>query len=334
MATSIQGVALLIRTSNIVNEKCPKCVLINQNRIRIGRHGDVRMDTNAGKEISKRHAEITRTLKRGVIRFFIEDLDSVNGTFVNCRKILKQQLVSKDDIIFGGGNRYCFGDILPQPEESECMYRFIIPYTPANFSQCLDFDMEITDDGIDECCICYTKRHKMQQLSCGHSFCVACLAHWAKECSKSMRPIVCPVCRCPFTRTEIENDQPIIQNGVEIVRSIEPLLHMLSVKSVKEVQELDISKQWDQQKKEKFWRMNEIVNDFHSFKRSFHTLVNATYYQVLLLNEDQLKTVIVNLDGNLDELTEGLMEEAITRVAVMIMNIKNSKPKVATMMPP
>ena len=292
------------------------------------------MDTNAGKEVSKKHAEITRRIKRGVIRFSIEDLDSVNGTFVNCRKILKQQLHSKDDIIFGGGNRYCFGDIIPEPENSECLYRFIIPYQPVDFSQCLDFDIEITDDGADECCICYTKRHKMQQLSCGHSFCVACLAHWAKECSKSMKPIACPICRCPFTRTEIENDAPIVQNGIEIVKSIEPLLHTLSVKSVKEIQELDISKPWDQQKKEKFWKMNEIVTDFHTLKRSFHSLVNATYWQILQLNEEQLKATIINLDGNLNELEDNLMEEAIARVAVMVMNIKNTKPKVADMLPP
>ena len=322
------GIAFLIRTSMIENPKCPKAIILNKNKILIGRRADIRMDTNSGKEVSKKHAEITRKIKRGSACFIIEDLDSVNGTFVNQRKILKQTLTHKDDIVFAGGNKYCFGDILQEPEKAECAYRFVIPPMPVDFRYCTDFDIVLQDkDKQEECCVCYTKHHKMHQLPCGHSFCVGCLSHWARVCSQNMRQVVCPVCRRPFTRSEVENDAPIIEDGVEIIKLVEPLLQTINASSVAEVKEVVIDKLWDQQKKEKFWKYQEIVSDLHTLKRSFHSLVHASYWQILKMDDDQLKNVILNLDGTLEDITGTLLEEAIARVAIMVMGVNKSKPK-------
>ena len=322
MISTGQGIAFLVRISKIENRKCPPAIIVNRDSTRIGRHWDIKMDTNAGKEISKKHAIIHRCYCSGNISYILEDNGSVNGTFVNGRKILKLKLNSKDEVVFGGGNKYSFGDAMEKPEESECLYKFFLPQVPVDLTYCKDLNLVLDDSSCNEdCCICYSTSHRMQKLHCGHSFCVACLAKWARTCSKSMKPIVCPICRAPFQKAEIENDRAEIVNGIEEIKSIEPLLRTLAVYSIEEVKQLDITKPWDDERKQKFWKYNELVTDLHSIRRIFHTLVKVMYQQILMMNKANLETLITNLDGNVEEAQSCLKETAIALVALKVMKI-------------
>ena len=318
------GIAFLVRISKVENHKCPHCIIISKDTTKIGRHWDIHLDTNVGKEISKKHALIHRCYYNGDIHFIIEDNNSVNGTFVNGKKILKQKLKSKDTVIFGGGNKYKLGDIIEKQEDSECLYRFLLPQVPVDLSHCHDLNMVLDDASCnEECCICYTTSHRMQRLSCGHSFCVSCLSKWARTCAKTLKPIVCPICRAPFHKADIEDDKSIILNGVEEIKSIEPLLRTLGIYSIETVKDLDITKPWDDDRKHTFWRYNDIVTDLGSIRRVFHTLVKVMYQQVLMMTEIELKTLLRNLDEQVNEsdTRQTLRENAIATVAIKIMKV-------------
>ncbi len=65
-------------------------------QISIGRHAknDIRIDNLA---VSGRHALIKKVMDA----YFIEDLNSTNGTFVNEKKVGKYEIIDGDEVIIG-----------------------------------------------------------------------------------------------------------------------------------------------------------------------------------------------------------------------------------------
>ena len=78
------------------NSKIIKELKIDQNEIIIGRDSgnDVQIDNVA---VSREHAKIIRDQNY----YFIEDLNSTNGTFVNGKRINKKFLKENDEISIG-----------------------------------------------------------------------------------------------------------------------------------------------------------------------------------------------------------------------------------------
>ena len=87
----------------MINNNVIKEYMVDQNKVIIGRDSgnDIQIDNMA---VSREHACITRepaTINKGPDDWFVEDLDSINGTFVNGHKISKKLLVSGDEITIG-----------------------------------------------------------------------------------------------------------------------------------------------------------------------------------------------------------------------------------------
>ena len=78
------------------NSTVLKELKIDQDEIIIGRDSDndIQIDNIA---VSREHARIVR----GPNYYFIEDLNSTNGTFVNGKKINKKYLIEHDEISIG-----------------------------------------------------------------------------------------------------------------------------------------------------------------------------------------------------------------------------------------
>ena len=90
--------AMIIQTvDGVVSNKFE----IKQAPLKLGRTADnqVQIDDLA---VSIEHAQITRaTGDNGDIHYFLEDLGSTNGSFINDRKIQKQQLHHNDSLRIG-----------------------------------------------------------------------------------------------------------------------------------------------------------------------------------------------------------------------------------------
>jgi len=90
--------AMIIQTvDGVVSNKFE----IKQATLKFGRtaHNQVQIDDLA---VSNEHAQITRaTGDNGEIYYFLEDLGSTNGSYINDRKIKKQQLHHNDSVRIG-----------------------------------------------------------------------------------------------------------------------------------------------------------------------------------------------------------------------------------------
>jgi len=87
----------------MMNNTLLKEYVVDQKEIIIGRDtgSDIPIDNIA---VSREHARITREpsrITKGSDDFFIEDMGSQNGTFVNGHKVSKKSLVSGDEITIG-----------------------------------------------------------------------------------------------------------------------------------------------------------------------------------------------------------------------------------------
>jgi pSer/pThr/pTyr-binding forkhead associated (FHA) protein len=74
---------------------------VDNTVLKIGRNAanQVRIDDLA---VSNQHAKVYReTDDKGISRYFLEDLGSTNGSFVNEKKVSKQQLHHKDTLRIG-----------------------------------------------------------------------------------------------------------------------------------------------------------------------------------------------------------------------------------------
>lgn len=322
MSSLKNQLAFLIKVSTKLNKNCPNCIILNQAETIIGRRGENKVDTSKGKEISKKHSMITRHIKYFDCYFTIDDLHSINGTFVNNRKIIRQELNHQDRVIFGGGNQYYVGDYLKNPQEPECIFMFVYPEIEVDFSQCKDFNDDFEEQNEnEECCVCFSAAHRIKKLACGHFCCMNCLNKWHATCSEKLKTLTCPICRAKLPKEDIGHDSADIVHGIQIVRSIAPLCRTLGVKNVKEIQELSITKRWTLQKKEKFWDLHEKIFEFHNLRHSFHALTNCSLQTMIKCNEMEARAVIENLDGNLRNLPNSHLREAIYLTATKVMHL-------------
>ena len=74
---------------------------IDQSALKFGRSADNQVQIN-DLEVSTEHAQITRkTNDNGEVAYFLEDLGSTNGSYINEEKIEKKQLHHKDNLRIG-----------------------------------------------------------------------------------------------------------------------------------------------------------------------------------------------------------------------------------------
>ena len=90
-----------VRSNTVLKE-----YIIDQNEIIVGRDetSDIQIDNIA---VSREHA----TIIKGPNYYFIEDMQSKNGTFVNGKKINKKFLKPEDEVIIG---KHCLQIILDE----------------------------------------------------------------------------------------------------------------------------------------------------------------------------------------------------------------------------
>lgn len=78
-----------------------KFTIESSTALKFGRSGDNQVQID-DLEVSTEHAQIiSQTNDNGKVDFFLEDLASTNGSFINEEKITKQQLHHKDNVRIG-----------------------------------------------------------------------------------------------------------------------------------------------------------------------------------------------------------------------------------------
>ena len=127
--------AYLISVSTLENPNTPNALILNNETNKIGRKAQLHIDTSKGKEISKVHAIIQRSIDKTKTIWRIEDKKSLNGTFINGEKISSSILKENDEIVFGGGPNFVLGDRLCNTEKAECRYIFVLSDPKVNFTK-------------------------------------------------------------------------------------------------------------------------------------------------------------------------------------------------------
>ncbi|OHS99033.1 hypothetical protein TRFO_08586 [Tritrichomonas foetus] len=213
---------MLIRKSNITNYKIPPFIVLNKDKVSFGRRGDVMLDTNQGQEISKIHAYMFMQHRLSKDTWIIEDNYSLNGTYVNKRKIHRQLLCNGDEIVFGAGSIFGYGDRVISTEKAECRYIFYSIPPKVQFYHQIDKNKSIAFKKETEVCpICLEVIEDEVLLLCGHSFCRKCIQKWETECKYCFRSCSCPVCRTEFKLNYCSDIS--YNNGIILVYSLEYL---------------------------------------------------------------------------------------------------------------
>jgi hypothetical protein len=288
------GIAVLVRVSDEINPNAPPFIVLTRKMTTLGRHGDVRFDTQTGREISKVHATFYRRSNHEAEKWIIEDNSSMNGTFVNCMKIRRRILCPGDEIVFGGGPDFGWGDFLISSELSSCRYRFIIPDPLVRFADSVDPNACLQAPDTDNLCpICYRPIAGAHTLPCGHSFCRDCIHTWGEASRDHARPTICPMCRAPFLHSQI-TPEAVIRHGELEVRSVDALLRDLEVSTCKIVRGVSIFKIWTRRHKKWFWRSFDQVKDSPHRKIVFLYLAKATIPHILGATSEELKHALKN----------------------------------------
>ena len=316
---------LLLSTTQKENPNHPKAIVIDGPEAIIGRHAEIKMDTQRTHEISKYHAQIK--FLTATQSWIIEDLDSMNGTFLNCVKIKRRPLQKYDEIVFGGGSTFSYGDEVAHTDNADCRYIFFTPDPPLSFSFDSNKDEvlpELSECG--DCSICYLPMTKRTSLPCGHVFCRKCMRGWARCCSQNEHEFICPICRHEF-HGKIEAPE-IIDNGGLFVHNIEPLLRKLGMRSLAELQDIAVTVPWDVERKERYWKAWEIVRKKDRKFMIFKWITNATYRRLKDESEEALRNVVCNLEGDEAVELKELREEALWLVAMRIDRVDEAQNKI------
>ena len=310
--------AILVRMSPMENPNSPPLIELTMETTRIGRHGDVRIDTSRGKEVSKIHAKILRRERGSEYVWLIEDNKSLNGTFVNGRKIHRVFLFPNDEIVFGGGTIFHMGDTVKSTELAECRYRFFLAPPKVIFNPGIDFSATIIHSGaseLDMCPICYFPIAVAETLPCGHQFCLSCIHEWARSCVKSFSPCICPMCRAPFSPSQLLIEEGEIANGIASLKQIEPLLRKVNVKSCRTIRHSNIFTEWTEERQVWFWNCYNAVKENELRRLTFLHLTHATYKHALRAKTEELANAIRNLNGR----AKSTQQEMLTEVLCLIM---------------
>jgi hypothetical protein len=260
------------------------------------------MDTPVGHEISKVHSVIHRRSNPQGHAWVIEDNSSMNGTFVNLKKVQRRLLTSGDEIVFGGGPNFREGDFLESAEKAYCRYFFFTLDPVVRFSGRLDPNAVLPWPGADELCsICYAPMQSPEALPCGHVFCLECIQRWAETCIASCRNIVCPMCRNPFWQSQLRRCETRFVSGELEVLSVEGMLRDLNVRSCRVIKSVNIFKTWNGHHKKWFWRWFEQVVGNRDRRMIFLHLTKATVGCILAASTEDLAQALVNFELDVPE---------------------------------
>jgi hypothetical protein len=317
------GFGVLIRIAHDFNPKTPSVIILTQDVTSIGRRADVRMDTLTGHEISKVHACISRRCEGRKEIWMIEDQESVNGTFVNSKKVHSRVLTSGNEIIFAGGPNFKLGDMLECSSYSSCRYRFVIADPVVRFASSLDpnASMNCTEER-PICPICYDGLVAPEELPCGHSFCLHCIHDWDDACRRNGRRAVCPMCRAAFLSSQLTPREVILTHDGLEVWSLEAMLRDLRASSCRVIRRCSIFKKWDDVRKKWFWstfgevkgKWHYRVIFLHLTKATTHYILQATDSQVLHAMENfGIESVTLDADLNRRRLLFTVLSELRTR---------------------
>lgn len=308
--------AVLLKTSIVENNKAPPYIFLNSDKVSVGRHGDVRIDTPGGKEISKIHCYFIKRVQINSAVWIIEDNHSTNGTFVNLRKAQRQLLQNGDEVVFGGGGGFRIGERIESSDLSTCRYRFFFLDFPVKFGK-LDPNKEVSPDSEEEMCpICYSPMVSPETLPCGHRFCLHCIYGWAVTCAHSYRPAVCPMCRAPFVHSQLTPHEAYIKNGELRICSVDGILRELNVSSCKMVRGVNIFKKWTENRKRWFWKAYNLMKNNIYRRTIFLFLTKATFGAILKEDEKGLATALRNFEMDPSGLSRDQMIRNLTMFIV------------------
>lgn len=290
--------AFLVKASKVSDKRAPRYIALKNNVNRIGRKSEIRIDTEKGQEISKLHTTIYRRVEDGIDCWIIEDNESVNGTFVNKRKIHRVYIYNGDEIVFGGGPNFSKGDFLESTDAAPCRYIFYTLFKMVKFLPNSNVNQTITpNDECELCPICMGPLTACEVLPCGHCFCLSCIHQWANQCIQQLRPCICPMCRAVFHKSQLTPDEAMITNDEIQVLTTEPFLRDLQVKNCKKVKANNIFKKWDQKHALRFWDLYSKVSQNHIRLAIFLSLVKMTPYSIFAASDQDLINAITNLTG-------------------------------------
>ena len=297
--------AILLRLSPSSAATAPDFILLNKSRVQLGRKSEVRIDTSRHKEISKKHAVIIRTMHSFGTSWTIIDSNSLNGTFVNGRKIERSFLSNGYEIIFGGGPEFLTGDLLSNANSAELRYLFLIVPPKIRFIGQLDIYDSESNDGSPCCSICFEPLIRFHMLPCKHCFCAKCLNQWINTCYENWQPCTCPLCRKVFTQSQVLKDDAVLANEEIYVFTILPLLDICGAEKKEDITRLSVLKKWSRSEREKFWRFFEMVKKSFTYRLIFLHLTCMTVDHLMNASDDQLKIVADNFQLPLK--SEGLL---------------------------
>lgn len=318
--------ALLISTSLIQNDNAPPAAIITDNVVSIGRHGTIKMDTMKTHEVSKHHAEIRLEDFRGKNYYFIEDKKSMNGTFLNSKKIKKHVLKDGDEIVFGAGSCFYYGDQITSTDSAECRYIFVLPDPKIEYSPNSNRYINLTEiNNNEECCICYIPMGMKSTLTCGHSFCRKCLASWGKKCKTKEMSFVCPICRHEFDPSQAIIPSVRLENNVNIIYDVEPFLRILEISSLKEIERLSIFNPWTSEDRVLFWNFLNKIADKNKKQIIFRKATNTSYRDIISATTEQLNIAKGNLNIELKN-PDYLLFEVLKKISIQIYHRDSSKP--------
>ena len=140
-----------------------------------------------------------------------------------------------------------------------------------------------------------------------------------------MRPSLCPICRRPFTRSDISQEDISIQNGKFVVHSIVPLLKTIKVKNIDEIERFRITERWSDSTKQKFWEIYEICLEHQSIQKIFRHYLGMTLETIYEAETKELENINANLDGDPNLTGEKLRQEVFSRFCLMILRARELK---------
>lgn len=290
--------ALLLKTSLVEDEKSPKFIVLNKETTKIGRKSEVCIDTEQGKQISKHHSTIYRRNSYGEDIWIIEDNHSLNGTFVNKRKIHRVSLREGDEIVFGAGAEFVQGDLLESTDNAPCRYSFFIPFPPIKFLSSSNPNKSICpSEQCEECPICMGPLTNPETLPCHHTFCLHCIRKWAKVCNAQYRTCACPMCRAVFHISSLSPEEAIVSSDLLQIISTEPFLRDIHMTSCKKVRAFNIFKKWTEEKAKEFWETYKTVHDNRLRCALFFHLTKVTVNYILTAPRVDLQQAVENLSG-------------------------------------
>jgi hypothetical protein len=288
--------AVLINTSLPVNPNCPRSVILSETTTTIGRYGNVKMDTVKTHEISKCHAAIQFRDVRGRCSWYVEDKFSLNGTFLNSTKIKERILKSEDELVFGGGSCFLYGDTIVSTDPAECRYKFLIPEPRMVFATNFDrYETLASEEECDECCICFLPMLVRTRLPCNHIYCRRCIGNWARKCKSKGDRFVCPVCREEYSEDMAKPPCIRLFDGEYVVNNVECFLRRIDMKNICDVEDLALCKEWDDGKREKFWSAYEKLRNSNKKLMLFRYLTRCSYRAVKEASSEELEEMAKNL---------------------------------------